>query len=139
MAFPSGEKERSAILAEGRGDALGDAAVDARGEDAAAGDDGDLLAVRRDGELAGPAADGHDDLVVGAEVGGQGDGDPAGLGAGRVALGVDRAVVAEAERAVVGEREEADGVGLELGDRGGASRRRVIRRWTLNEPLSSLR
>ena len=109
-----GERDRR-LLAGRRGDPFGHAAVDVGDEDAAAGDDGDLLAVGRDGELAGPAADRNDDLVVGPGVGGQGDGDLAGLGA--LAHGVDPAVVAEAQRAVGGHADEPHGVGFELRDR----------------------
>ena len=121
-----GERD-AGLLPERGGDALGHAAVDVRGEDAAADGDRDLLAVGRDRELAGAAGDGHDHLVVGAGVGREEDRYGRGLGRA-LAQGVDRAVVAEAERAVVGHGQEADGVLGELGDlgRGAAGRGHAV-------------
>ena len=114
---PAVGAEADAPLLAGRiGDALGQAALHAADEDLAAEDIGHFLSVGREPHLGDASADGQRPLQHLAPVLGDADVDlPGGRRAG---LGVDLAVVAEAEKSVLGAGQEADGVLGEIGQRG---------------------
>ena len=119
-------REAHAALFLGRGgDALGDAALDARHAHVAARDERDLLAARRHGELARAARHRHDALAVGLGVGRDRDGHL--LRAAARLHRVEVAVVPERQRARIGQAQEADGQLLE--------RRHLLRRAALEGHL----